>query len=196
MRKGNKKTETETKKIERGLYFLQDSRTQLNHSGKPAARTINPPRPPPSSNQHSATTINHHPIRILTCLAAAINICLHHTSILKRDHEDYKYGFINAYALRMPWNFFFLQTWIHSVSLKGGQTTPEARITAPTAVSMQSKRVQLDTQELPACNHTHKTELDLRFKCQITTLYNIWAKAEIFCIERKYLKCINISLTL
>lgn len=43
---------------------------------------------------------------------------------------------------------------MHSVSLKGGQTTPEARITAPTAVSIQSKRVQFSTQELPACTHS------------------------------------------
>ena len=41
------------------------------------------------------------------------------------------------------------QTWRHSVSLKGGQTTPEARTTAPIAVSIQSYLVQLSTQELP-----------------------------------------------
>lgn len=111
----------------------------------------------------------------LTCPAAAVHIALNHATILQgnkvnanlnwedkespnKHHRPYQFykcihGSLSLHFICiLHWGVL---TWIHSVSLKGGQTTPEANITAPIAVSIQSYRVQFSTQELPAYTQKH-----------------------------------------
>lgn len=59
------KKEAETEKTERKLYVLQDSRTQLDHRAKPAAKTKKKPhhghlRYPISTQQTPLTTRSPH----------------------------------------------------------------------------------------------------------------------------------------
>lgn len=94
---------------------------------------------------------------LLTCLTATVHIRLNYASILKHKALRLEAQMHKLLLKKLKECTDFSQTWIHSVSLKGGQTTPEARTTAPTAVSIQSKRVQLATHELPACKPHQNT---------------------------------------
>lgn len=85
IRNGNKRQITERKKSFFSFRTAgHSSTTERNQQPKPKPHSGHPRRPI-SIQQPPETTRSHHPTPILTCLAAAIDIGLYHTSILKRD---------------------------------------------------------------------------------------------------------------
>lgn len=151
--------------VQQRSFFPWDNREHLT-TMQPAASKPSTASPsccskhPPAFPESTASPRH----TLLTCLTATVHIRLNHASILKQKAQGLEEQQHKQIQKKQKECIDLSQTWIHSVSLKGGQTTPEARTTAPTAVSIQSNRVQLATHELPACK-PHEKKKTLSGKC-------------------------------
>lgn len=152
-----KRMERPMRYVQQRSFFPWDNREHLT-TMQPAASKPSTASPsccskhPPAFPESTASPRH----TLLTCLTATVHIRLNHASILKQKAQGLEEQQHKQIQKKQKECIDLSQTWIHSVSLKGGQTTPEARTTAPTAVSIQSNRVQLATHELPACKPHEK----------------------------------------